>query len=422
MHLGSPLLHFLTRFHTEECRLELKEKKNRKVCSVLRCCGGAGKEQCIMLIYNLINIRNFGVGGGDAVGATSTLKMLISNKKMLLSCLSVALVCTAMYPRVAQAAALRRCDVFLPGALGPPKLRVPLRLRGGVAAPVAVRKTNSTFDNSSLSTQASKLITEHKDKSDDIFSVYQKGKVLGEGGFAKVYKGKHRITGKEVAIKTIELCKIPADKLDMLQYEIEVMKMLDHPNIVRLYETFHDEDNHVMHLVMELCEGGDLLDFVLKTEIQENGSRGSTLFRFSCFFNIKNSFPSSLLSFTSFMAVMSSTYLLYAVRKISHEEPIDIPVTCLQMVMSPFSPIVLQAPKSGATQSLAAQPRCSSQSTSSRNSRRRCLARFCTFTPWTSHTETSNLKTSCLRSLSLYIYVGARGGADGSPFEAEISK
>ena len=100
-----------------------------------------------------------------------------------------------------------------------------------------------------------------------------------------------------------------------------------------------------------------------------------------------------------------------------HEERIDIPVTCLQMVMSPFSPIVLQAPKSGATQSLAGQPRCSSQSTSSRNSRRRCLARFCTFTPWTSHTETSNLKTSCLRSLSLYIYVGARRGADGSAFE-----
>jgi serine/threonine protein kinase len=232
--------------------------------------------------------------------------MLISNKKMLLSCLSVALVCTAMYPRVAQAAALRRCDVFLPGALGPPKLRVPLRLRGGVAAPVSVRKTNSTSDNSSLSTQASKLITEHKDKS-DIFSVYQKGKVLGEGGFAKVYKGKHRITGKEVAIKTIQLCKIPADKLDMLQYEIEVMKMLDHPNIVRLYETFHDEDNHVMHLVMELCEGGDLLDFVLKTEIQENGSRGSTLF--SCFFKIKNSFPSSFLSLNKFHMKSLSIFL-----------------------------------------------------------------------------------------------------------------
>ncbi len=355
-----------------------------------------GIEECVMKVHDLINIRNFGVGGGETVGATATLKMLLSNKEILLSCLSVALVCTAMYPRVAQAAVLRGCDVFLPGALGPAKLRAPLRLRGGVAAPVAVRKTNSTFDNSSLSTQASKLITEHKDKSDDIFSVYKKGKVLGEGGFAKVYKGKHRITGKEVAIKTIELCKIPADKLDMLQYEIEVMKMLDHPNIVRLYETFHDEDNHLMHLVMELCEGGDLLDFVLKTEIQENGrvaltiSRGSTLL--SCFFNIKNNFPLSFLSFTSFIVVMSSTYLLYAVRK--------IPVTCLEMVMSPVSPIVLQVPKSGATQSLAAQPRCSSQSTSSRNSRRRCLARFCTFTPWTSHTETSNLKTSCLRSLS----------------------
>ena len=136
------------------------------------------------------------------MGLTATLKMLLS-KHMLLSGLSVALVCMAMYPRVAQAAALRGCDVFLPGALAPAKLRAPLRLRGGFAAPVTVRKTNSTFGNSSLSPQASKLITEHKDKSDDIFSVYQKGKVLGEGGFAKVYKGKHRITGKEVAINLV---------------------------------------------------------------------------------------------------------------------------------------------------------------------------------------------------------------------------
>ena len=46
----------------------------------------------------------------------------------------------------------------------------------------------------------------------------------------------------------------------MLKNEIEVMKMLAHPNIVRLYETLHDESNQVMHLVMELWERGDLLN------------------------------------------------------------------------------------------------------------------------------------------------------------------
>lgn len=45
--------------------------------------------------------------------------------------------------------------------------------------------------------------------------------------------------------------------------QIEVMKMLDHPNIVRLYETYSEKDK--LHLVMEHCEGGDLFDFLMKT-------------------------------------------------------------------------------------------------------------------------------------------------------------
>jgi calcium-dependent protein kinase len=101
----------------------------------------------------------------------------------------------------------------------------------------------------------------------------QLGPVLGEGGFATVRRAKHKITGARVAVKTIDLCKIQKDKLEMLENEIEVMRMLDHPNIVRLYETYSDRDQFKLHLVMELCEGGDLLDFLIKTEILENGTK-----------------------------------------------------------------------------------------------------------------------------------------------------
>jgi len=122
--------------------------------------------------------------------------------------------------------------------------------------------------------EAAALITEHQeDEVVHLEDVYHLGAVLGQGGFAKVIKGTHRITGNHVAIKSIDLCKIQADKLEMLINEIEVMKMLDHPNIVRLYETFSDKPNSKLHLVMELCEGGDLLDFLLKTEITEDGKK-----------------------------------------------------------------------------------------------------------------------------------------------------
>ena len=50
----------------------------------------------------------------------------------------------------------------------------------------------------------------------------------------------------------------------MLQNELEVMKRMDHPNIVKLYETFEDKRN--LYLIMELCAGGELFERIVKTK------------------------------------------------------------------------------------------------------------------------------------------------------------
>jgi len=79
---------------------------------------------------------------------------------------------------------------------------------------------------------------------------------IGSGGSAKVYKAKERSTKVIRAIKKI--FKREPSEMYRLFLEVSIMKQLDHPNVVKLFETFEDEK--AMYLVLELCEGGDLLD------------------------------------------------------------------------------------------------------------------------------------------------------------------
>ena len=58
----------------------------------------------------------------------------------------------------------------------------------------------------------------------------------------------------------------------MFTREIEIMKNLDHPHIIKLFETYEDERN--LYLVMELCEGGELFDHIQKEgHFTENKAR-----------------------------------------------------------------------------------------------------------------------------------------------------
>ena len=93
--------------------------------------------------------------------------------------------------------------------------------------------------------------------------LYKIGKVLGKGAFGKVNLGLHRLSRKLVAIKSInmEFMKDESSKKKMSN-EITILKALRHPNIVKLFETLETEKHHL--IVMELCPGGDLLNYVRK--------------------------------------------------------------------------------------------------------------------------------------------------------------
>lgn len=93
--------------------------------------------------------------------------------------------------------------------------------------------------------------------------MYKIGKMLGKGAFGKVNLGLHRLSRKLVAIKTIgvEFMKDESSKRK-IQNEINILKILRHPNVVKLLETFESIKHHL--IVMELCPAGDLLNYVRK--------------------------------------------------------------------------------------------------------------------------------------------------------------
>lgn len=88
---------------------------------------------------------------------------------------------------------------------------------------------------------------------------YEVGEVIGAGAYAEVCWAKKRSTGRGVVVKRIT--KRSVDDAAAVQREITVMRALDHPNCVRLHEIFEDARLH--YLVIELCEGGEMIDAVV---------------------------------------------------------------------------------------------------------------------------------------------------------------
>jgi calcium/calmodulin-dependent protein kinase I len=85
---------------------------------------------------------------------------------------------------------------------------------------------------------------------------YEIGKELGRGGFSVVKEAMDRGSGQKVAIKFIEKKFVDQEELKLLQREIDIMKKVQHRNVLRLFEIY-ETDQH-LSLVMELVNGGEL--------------------------------------------------------------------------------------------------------------------------------------------------------------------
>ena len=79
---------------------------------------------------------------------------------------------------------------------------------------------------------------------------------IGRGSFSKVYRGYHKTTKNEVALKKIQFSKLDNNVKDKVVSEINILQKMDHINIMKMYEYKFDGD-YIM-IITEYCTGGDL--------------------------------------------------------------------------------------------------------------------------------------------------------------------
>ncbi|XP_060799824.1 serine/threonine-protein kinase SIK2 [Neoarius graeffei] len=91
---------------------------------------------------------------------------------------------------------------------------------------------------------------------------YDIERTLGKGNFAVVKLARHRITKTEVAIKIIDKTQLDSVNLEKIYREVKIMKMLDHPHIIKLYQVM--ETKNMLYLVTEYAKNGEIFDYLAK--------------------------------------------------------------------------------------------------------------------------------------------------------------
>eukprot|EP00928_Gymnodinium_smaydae_P063002 TRINITY_DN46710_c0_g1_i1.p1 TRINITY_DN46710_c0_g1~~TRINITY_DN46710_c0_g1_i1.p1 ORF type:complete len:492 (-),score=87.01 TRINITY_DN46710_c0_g1_i1:132-1607(-) len=117
--------------------------------------------------------------------------------------------------------------------------------------------TSAKDDDNGLRFSRTAFTIDNAGKLDDFYNV--SSVKLGDGAAGGIYQATHKETKAERAVKTIfSTAEGGARALS----EVRFLRQVDHPNVVKLYETFSDAK--CVYLVMEMCAGGELLDGIMK--------------------------------------------------------------------------------------------------------------------------------------------------------------
>jgi serine/threonine protein kinase len=145
------------------------------------------------------------------------------------------------------------------------KFQAAKKFKAGIKAVIAMNKLRKLASFNSFSSQDNVAI----DIPHTLEARYDLGRVLGEGGYAVVKEGTSKIDRSKVAVKIVNRSKMDKAHEDALRYEVNLMKSLDHKNIVRAFDFFEEKES--FFVVMELIKGGELFDRIVKKTCYHEG-------------------------------------------------------------------------------------------------------------------------------------------------------
>ncbi|EJT78940.1 CAMK/CAMKL/KIN4 protein kinase [Gaeumannomyces tritici R3-111a-1] len=130
-----------------------------------------------------------------------------------------------------------------------------------VVSPAEARGTRSRHDHSKREKQTK-------------FGDYILGNTIGEGEFGKVKLGWKQEGGVQVAIKLIKKDALGSNpsRMNKIMREVQILKQLTHPNIVRLHRMEESERHY--GIILEYASGGELFDYILNNRyLKDNAAR-----------------------------------------------------------------------------------------------------------------------------------------------------
>ncbi len=92
--------------------------------------------------------------------------------------------------------------------------------------------------------------------------LYDLEKVLGKGNFALVRLGVHKLTRTKVAVKIVDKSDLDEENQRKIFREIEIMRRLSHPSVIRLYQVMETEA--MIYIVTEYAANGEIFDHMVK--------------------------------------------------------------------------------------------------------------------------------------------------------------